>query len=694
MNEKIPVGSEMAENDLRIEQVIRTILDNALKTRPEVPVYYQPFLPCPFAGFTRHLGSIHVDLDKMYPACSIGDGVMTDFHIRCTKDEEIFLNVLGSVKVWYRDTLIYSAGHECDEWAHLPISVKKDDHNPVRILCQKQENCNFAFDFLISVKRYPSMWANDYLFGARAIIPTGRLRGEEGIAISHILPAEACAAENLGDAVKAYAWPPCMEDDDTIHFDRMSTDDSVWYVYSQAAEDQALQTGDIVDKAWVNRSLVNPVGGYIHLQKGDQLLLRCNVNKTTRQLTLKTNSLVLPFLRSNRGVQDKIMMAGPFYGMQCHGPEYEWDLSTVFTNQKGEKIYWQFSDGSQLRIYLDSIFWGQWFYALMVGFYGIRDAAIYLKDNERQQLFCRNMRMLAKYFPYIEFDIQNHKMPAFMPRIAEMNVLDNIGTMGMNLIDAYLDSNDPILLPLIERIKDQAEHTIPRLDDGTYFRNDTMWADDLYMSCPFLVRMGVLTGDSTWFQKAADQIKGFKKKQYMEDEKLFSHIWFPNTNCANRVPWGRGNGWVMWTLTELLMRGAEHIDLTEEKQLFCDMAHRLQQLQDESGLWHQVLNRDEAGSYLETSCTGMFLLAFTRGVRYGWLEDDFLKTIEKAWAGLLRHSIDVDGNVYGVCMGSGCSMEAEYYYTIPTTVNDDHGTGVILAAASEYWALQTELEAK
>ena len=200
--------------------------------------------------------------------------------------------------------------------------------------------------------------------------------------------------------------------------------------------------------------------------------------------------------------------------------------------------------------------------------------------------------------------------------------------------------------------------------------------------------VGAVTGMTA--EEAAAQIQGFRKRLYMEEEHLFSHIYFPNLGKANRVPWGRGNGWVMWTLSELLMYGDGKVDLSREKELFCEMAKGIQSLQDESGLWHQVLNRTEEGSYLETSCTGMFLLAFTRGVKYGWLKEDFLETIQRAWLGLLTHSVDREGNVYGVCMGSGCQMEAEYYFSIPTVINDDHGTGVILAAGAEYGALLEE----
>ena len=118
------------------------------------------------------------------------------------------------------------------------------------------------------------------------------------------------------------------------------------------------------------------------------------------------------------------------------------------------------------------------------------------------------------------------------------------------------------------------------------------------------------------------------------------------------------------------------------------MADALKRLQSPGGLWRQVLNREEEASYPETSCTAMFLLAFARGVKNGWLDDSYLPAIRSAWNGLMNSSVDREGNVYGVCMGSGCAMEAEYYFDIPTIKNDDHGTGVVLAAASELYDLE------
>ena len=45
-----------------------------------------------------------------------------------------------------------------------------------------------------------------------------------------------------------------------------------------------------------------------------------------------------------------------------------------------------------------------------------------------------------------------------------------------------------------------------------HFHNMTMWADDLYMSVPFLVRYSQFTGDQKYLDDAANQFFGFKKQ--------------------------------------------------------------------------------------------------------------------------------------------------------------------------------------
>ncbi len=665
MNEKIEYGKDMFKVTQDVPSVIKTIMNNSLKTRKKTEVSYRPYKKIDGIGFEKFLSWQNVDFNIIHPESKNGDSAFIEFDILCSQDEEIFLNVSFNTDVYYNGEKVYSKTADEDaskDMEHILITVKKNEANNVRIYCTKH-NEKFSFRFLISVQRYPFMWANDYLFYARNILPGTQECYEEGVRLSALIRGNADDESYL--SINEKAEIPC---------------DGIYYIYTECMENDIIFTNTF-DKLCINGKEITDESVLLH--ENDRIVA-VSSNLAEDASRFKDTCYGLSFLSSNRKNQLNFMFAGPF-GSELKDIQAEnINQETVFTTDAGDKIFWTFPDGSDLRIYLDSVFYGQWFYALMVGFYGIRTVGELCGDKEAERYFCENMQAMAKYFDYVKYELEKYRMPTFMPRIGDMAVLDNIGTMGMNFVDAYIKEKDSAILTVIDSISDNMLNSVPRFPDGTFFRIDTMWADDLYMSCPFLVRMGKLTGDKVWFERAIEQVLGFKKRLYMEDKQLFSHIYFTDTQCANRVPWGRGNGWVMWTLSEILIHAGETVDTSEIKKLFSDMAHSLKKYQTECGLWRQVLDSDAEGSYIETSCTGMFMLALSRGMKHGWLDDSFMEVVDRAWLGLLENSIDADGHVYGVCMGSGCSMEKEYYYTIPTIINDDHGTGVILTAAAEY----------
>ena len=168
----------------------------------------------------------------------------------------------------------------------------------------------------------------------------------------------------------------------------------------------------------------------------------------------------------------------------------------------------------------------------------------------------------------------------------------------------------------------------------------------------------------------------------MKDEQIMSHIFFLDTNEPNNIPWGRGNGWVYVALSDALMNIPEGFAGRDElMEFYLDFTAGLIKLQDEDGLWHQVLNRPD--SYQETSCTGMFMLGLSRGINNGWLSKDYVKYVKRAYNGLLDKKINSTGSVYDVCKGSSNSKDVTYYLNLEAVDNDDHGTGVILTAISE-----------
>ena len=117
-------------------------------------------------------------------------------------------------------------------------------------------------------------------------------------------------------------------------------------------------------------------------------------------------------------------------------------------------------------------------------------------------------------------------------------------------------------------------------------------------------------------------------------------------------------------------------------QIYLKAVGGLVKLQSEKGLWHQGLNMPT--SYLETSCTAIFSIAISRGINNGILEKEkYLPVVEKAVCGLLEYSVDEYGDVVGVCRGSGCKDDPNYYAQLETIKNDDHGTGMVLRALFE-----------
>ena len=293
------------------------------------------------------------------------------------------------------------------------------------------------------------------------------------------------------------------------------------------------------------------------------------------------------------------------------------------------------------------------------------------------------MKTMVEYFDYMRYEHEHFSSPSFLDISSTLHDLDSIGSIGRNLCEYYKLTGDDRTVHVIDTMLRAMDTNIPKFEDGTFHRHSDMWADDTFMSCPFLVNAGILKNDASYHKEAVRQLLGFKKRLWMQDEQIFSHIYFLDTQKPNRIPWGRGNGWVFVSMSNALENISTDINgYGELLKTFKEFASGIKRLQDENGLWHQVLNRHD--SYSETSCTAMFILGMCRGIRNGWLDDSYKEAVIRAYNALLSNKIDKTGTVYDVCMGSGNSTDVNYYMNLGTVDNDDHGTGVILTALSEY----------
>ena len=395
--------------------------------------------------------------------------------------------------------------------------------------------------------------------------------------------------------------------------------------------------------------------------------------------------------------------AGPFQNTQ---PEtllpFEPDQ---LVGAEGERTFWRLDMPSAwVRLYNENASFSHWNYPLGVTLYGLIAAARFLQSSSGglshtgAYYASYAQAHVAKAVNSLEYTLFDKAVfggaTAVLNLLASIDSLDDCGSFGSLVLEASKDLDIGDIHPVVEYTANHILNNQHRLPEGCFYRhrlmhhfhNDTLWVDDQYMSVPFLCRYAQYADDPSVLDVAAQQFAGFKKYLYIEEKKLMAHVYDVLRGMNNGIPWGRGNGWTIFSLSELLMAlPDDHPRQPFLLDFFRELAQGYLACQGESGLWHQVL--DMPSSYPETSCTAMFICAFSRGIRLGWLDDSnnaYRIAAEKAWKAIERHSIDKFGNVYGVCRGSEFSFNPRYYaeHLLPN-LNDNHGVGIVLLAGVE-----------
>jgi rhamnogalacturonyl hydrolase YesR len=264
--------------------------------------------------------------------------------------------------------------------------------------------------------------------------------------------------------------------------------------------------------------------------------------------------------------------------------------------------------------------------------------------------------------------------------------LDSCGAMGAAFIKAQRAGLGTGLSPLIDRFGDFVRHKQYRLSDGTLARKrpypDSIWADDMYMSVPLLAQLGVLTNDRAPLDDAAWQVEHIADRLFVPGIGLYTHGWHASVGTDQpHYFWGRANGWCAMSTVELLdVLPVDHPRRPMILNLLQAHAKGIASYQAASGIWHQLLDRND--SYEETSCSAMFAYALARGVNRGWLDPGTFGPVAIAgWKGV-QTRVDPQGRVTGTCVGTSYASDYPYYYNRKMT-DDPHGYGPVLLAGSE-----------
>lgn len=218
---------------------------------------------------------------------------------------------------------------------------------------------------------------------------------------------------------------------------------------------------------------------------------------------------------------------------------------------------------------------------------------------------------------------------------------------------------------------------------------DWTWIDAIQMGMPVLVKYGVTSGNSAYFEKAWKMYKWSRDRFFNEPEGLW---WRDKAFCppyttpnGKNCYWARGNGWVVAAYVRVLSELPEndpHRAVYEAD--FKAMCEALAKVQREDGTWNCSLADPDDFGGPEATGTSLFTYGLAWGIRTGRLDARVYRPIvARAWNGLNRICIHPNGFI-GYSQGSGKEpKEAQPagYDRIPDF--EDFGTGCFLLAASE-----------
>lgn len=212
------------------------------------------------------------------------------------------------------------------------------------------------------------------------------------------------------------------------------------------------------------------------------------------------------------------------------------------------------------------------------------------------------------------------------------------------------------------------------------------WCDALFMAPPVYLQIFNLTGDERYLNFMKNEFRATCDLLYDRDEHLFyrdaRYIGRQEKN-GSKVFWGRGNGWVIAALANMLRiyPKSDREGRKQFEQLFVALAGRLAALQQPDGYWHASLLDPASYPSPETSSTGFITYGLAYGINAGLLaRKHYAPVVERGWQALCA-AVGPDGRLGWV---QPVGADPQKVKRSDTAV---YGPGALLAAGCEVYKL-------
>jgi len=220
------------------------------------------------------------------------------------------------------------------------------------------------------------------------------------------------------------------------------------------------------------------------------------------------------------------------------------------------------------------------------------------------------------------------------------------------------------------RLANEAAALAAAMNPNGVARYGQGWTDDMFMASSVLSRTGRVDDAAKLLASYAARLQRF--------DGLFDHA------DDGPAAWGRGNGFAALGLIEVLTAmPAQHPSRPAILEIYRRHMAVVKTQQAPDGMWRQII--DEPMAYREETATAMLLTAMARGIRLGWLDRSYARSVERAWRGLAAH-VAADGTIIDVCTGTGAGPTPLYYFYRPAVTGaDDRGGAMALLASMEMY---------
>lgn len=211
------------------------------------------------------------------------------------------------------------------------------------------------------------------------------------------------------------------------------------------------------------------------------------------------------------------------------------------------------------------------------------------------------------------------------------------------------------------------------------------WCDALFMAPPVYAKLYMLTGEKKYIKFMNREYKATYDYLFDKEENLFYRDWrYFDKREANgkKVFWGRGNGWVLGGLVEILKELPKK-DKNRKfyEELFVKLATRVAGLQHPDGFWHASLLDPASYPSPETSCTTFIVYSIAYGINEGLLDKEiYLPVMIKGWNALVS-AVEPNGKL-GYVQQIGADPKK-----VTRGMTEVYGVGAFLMAGNEIYKM-------